>query len=133
LVMNLLVVFLIAGMVAFATVTAFREILQYKRALKGDLQYLMSKQRRNRRLLISFLLLIEALFLFLGFFVIKSGANAIALLFWLGPMFLVVAIVFLSLQDWKETRRNVDLIFKEAYLSALTKIERSKYESNSKF
>lgn len=124
--MNLLVVLLITGMGVFAIATAFRETLQYNRALKGDLEYLVSKQRRNRRLLISFLLLLEALFLFLGFFVIKSGGNAVELLFWLAPVFLVVMIVHLSLQDWKETRRDVDRIFKEAYRTALNKIENSK-------
>jgi hypothetical protein len=126
--MSLLVILLIAGMVLFAIVTAFREALQYNRALQGDLQYLVSKQRRNRRLLISFLLLLEALFLFLGFFVIPSSGNALALLFWLSPIALILIVVYLSLQDWRETRRDVDLIFKEAYRTALKKIESSKSE-----
>jgi hypothetical protein len=126
--MNLLVVPVIAGMVVFALASAFRETVQYNRALRGDLQYLISKQRRNRRLLISFLLLLEAVFLFLGFFVIKAGGNPFVLLFWLAPMFVVGVVVHLSFQDWKETRRDVDRIFKDAYSTALKRIENSKSE-----
>lgn len=126
--MNVLVPILIGGMTLFAVVTAFREIQQYRSALEGEPQYLVSKKRRNRRLLISFLLLTEALLLILGFFVLRFQAEGTSLLFWLAPMFLIAAVVHLSLQDWKETRRDVDRIFKEAYNSALKKIENSKSE-----
>jgi hypothetical protein len=125
--LNLLVPILIGGMTLFAVITAFREIREYRLAVEGEPQYLVSKQRRNRRLLISFLLLTEAFLLFLGFFVLHFQAGA-ALVFWLAPMFLIAAVVHLSLQDWKETRRDVDRIFKEAYSSALKKIENSKSE-----
>lgn len=125
--MDLLVVPIIVAMILFASVSAFREVLIYQQALKGELQYLVSKRRLTRRLLISAVLIAEAVLLSCGFFLLPPGQSASqALLFWMVPLLLIVALVYLSLQDFHETSRDIDRIFKEAKQTAAEVIEKRK-------
>jgi uncharacterized membrane protein YbhN (UPF0104 family) len=114
---------IIVGMIAFAGWSGGREVILYKKYLKGETQYLVSKRRKKRRLLISFLLVAESALLFCGFFVLKFSQPATALLFWFPPLLLIVLLVYLSVLDFRETSRDIDRIFKEASDTILKKIQ----------
>jgi len=122
--MHLFVGFVVAAMVLFAIGSAVREIGIYRRSVRGELNYLVSKQRRNRRLMVSFLLLLEAVLLFLGIFVFSLHEPLKALLYWTPPLFLIGLLVYLSILDFRETSRDVDRIFKEASETILKKVDR---------
>jgi hypothetical protein len=124
--MDSLVLLISGAMGGFAVVSAIREIRLYRRAVKGDELYLVSRRRRNRRLLISLLLIAEAAFLLIGHFLHRSEQPYQELLFWLLPLGVAVSLVHLSLQDFRETSRDIDRIFKEARKSALKTMEKKK-------
>ncbi|MCI0413468.1 hypothetical protein L0222_11815 [bacterium] len=111
--MEIIVGLLIAGMIIFAFWSAIREIRLYRNYLEGDREYLVSKQRRNRRVLISAVLILEAAFLFLGFFILTFTPFQ-ALFFWIPPLLLIVWLVHLGMKDFRETSRDIDVIFREA-------------------
>ena len=111
--MKIVVGALIAGMVLFAIGSAVREIKLYKNHLQGRGEFLVSKHRRNRRLFIAFVLLLEAAFLFCGVFLLNFTTPISALLFWIPPLFLIVFLVSLGLKDLRETSRDIDVIVRE--------------------
>src|SRR5262249_42189001 len=115
----ILVAFVIAAMVTFALFSAYREISLYRQSQREDSNYFVSRKRRNRRILISAVLLLESTFLFFGFFIIEFKQPHLALLYWLPALLLIVALVLLSLQDYRETSRDLDKIFEEASKSFL--------------
>src|SRR3990170_7559542 len=112
--MESVVGFVIAAMVLFACISAIREIVLYRRAMRGELFYLVSKPRRNRRLVISSILIIEALFLFFGFFVFRHSSPGATLVFWAPPLLLIGLLLYLSVQDFRETSRDLDQIVRES-------------------
>ena len=120
--MDAVVSFLIASVTLFAILTGAREILLYRKYLRGEINYLVSRERRNRRLVISLLLLTEAAFLFLGFFFLSFESPMLALAFWLPPLMLIGLVVYLSVQDIRETSRDIDRMFREASDSVMKKV-----------
>jgi hypothetical protein len=124
--MDALVLLIGAAMAGFAVVSAIREIRLYRRAIKGDELYLISRRRRNRRLFISLLLLVESAFLVMGHFFYRAQNANHELLYWVLPLALIILLVHLSLQDFRETSRDIDRIFKEARNTALKTIEKNK-------
>lgn len=124
--MNVLILLLVAAMGGFAIVSAIREIRLYRKALKGDELYLVSRRRRNRRLLISLLLLSEAILLAVGFFFFTAETPFQELLFWIFPLLMILILIRLSLQDFRETSRDIDRIFKEARISAMKSLKKNR-------
>jgi hypothetical protein len=120
--MNSFVAGICAAMTAFAVLTAWREIKLYKKAVKGEVQYLISQKRLKRRLLISLILVSEAGLLLFGFFFLHAASPHFELLFWIVPFCLIFLVLTLTFRDFHETRRDVDLIFREARDSALKTI-----------
>jgi hypothetical protein len=112
--MEIVVGLLIAGMIVFAVWSASREIKLYKNYLLGDPQYLVSKQRRNRRVFIAALLILEAAFLFTGVFLLSFPDPLRSLIFWAPPLVLILCLVYLGLKDFRETSRDLDVIVREA-------------------
>ena len=112
--MKIVVGLLIAGMIIFAFWSAVREIRLYRNYLEGDKEYLVSKQRRNRRVLISGVLTLEAVLLFLGFYILSFADPFQSLFFWIPPLILIVWLVYLGMKDFRETSRDIDVIFREA-------------------
>ncbi|HET6267323.1 MAG TPA: hypothetical protein VFG11_06355 [Acidobacteriota bacterium] len=121
--MNEFVAAICAAMTAFAIFTAWREIKLYRKATKGEVQYLISQKRLKRRLLISLILLGEAGFLLFGFFFLHTASPHFELLFWVVPFCLILLVLTLTFRDLHETRKDVDLIFREARDSALKMIQ----------
>jgi hypothetical protein len=72
---------IIVLMLVFASITAFREIKLYRKALAGKVQYLISKSRLARRLTVSGLLLVESIFFIIGFYVLHLSDPLKSLLF----------------------------------------------------
>ena len=124
--MNWLIGILICGLVVFSVGSAVREIRLYRRAERGEIQYLVSRQRRNRRLIVSLLLLIEAGLLHLGSFVLAFRSPHIALLYWIPALLLMMVVIALGFRDLRETRRDIDRIFHEAARSALKSVDQAK-------
>lgn len=120
---------MIGGLAVFSLGSAVREIRIYSRAERGDIQFLVSRRRRNRRLLVSGLLLIEAKLLFLGTFIYKLSRPPVALLYWTSALLLVIVVILLAFQDLRETRRDIDRILRESIKSALKKVEEAKKQS----
>jgi hypothetical protein len=112
--MEIVVGLLIAGMIVFAIWSGFREIQLYRRYLRGETQYLVSRRRRNRRVLIALVLLVESAFLFYGIYILKFTDPLQALLFWIPPLILIIALVYLGMRDFQETSRDIDVIYREA-------------------
>ena len=123
--MNWLIGVLVFCLVAFSLVSAVREFRLYRRAVRGDVQYLVSRSRRNRRMMVSAILLIEALLLFLGTFVLTFRSPHMALLYWIPALVLMMIVTALAFRDLRETRRDIDRIFHEAARSALKNADRS--------
>ena len=117
---------IIAGMVLFAMISGAREILLYRSALRGDTQFLISKRRLRRRLLVSLVLILEGALLLLGFFILAFDSPFEVLLFWALPLLLIVLLVYLSVLDFRETSRHIDRIFLEASESIRAKIKQHK-------
>lgn len=124
--MHFTIPLLIAAMILFAIFTAVRESNQYQKALKGEIEYLVSRKRRNRRMWISTILLLEAALLYFGFFRLNFMLPWQALMFWCTPIVLIGLLVHLSFLDLRETRRDIDRIYQEAYRTALSKIEKER-------
>jgi hypothetical protein len=122
--MSALILLLVGAIGGFAVISAIREIRLYRKALKRDDLYLVTRRRRNRRLLISFLLMLEAILLMVGFFFLSADTPLQELLFWLFPLLLIGILVHLSMQDFRETSRDIDRIFKEARDSAIKSLEK---------
>jgi hypothetical protein len=112
--MEIVVGLVIAGMIIFALWSAIREVRLYRNYLEGNKEYLVSKQRRNRRILIATVLILEATLLFLGFYVLSFTNPYEALFFWIPPLALIVWLVYLGMKDFRETSRDIDVIFREA-------------------
>lgn len=117
---------IIAGMLLFAVISATREILLYRSALRGNTQFLISKRRLQRRLFVSVVLILEGTLLYLGFFVLTLDSPFAALLFWTPPMLLIGLLVYLSILDYRETSRDIDRIFLEASSTIREKIKQHK-------
>ena len=111
---DVVVLLLIAGMVVFAIWSAIREIKAYRKCLKGHRQYLVSKKRRNRRVLISAVLILEAVFLSFGIFILKFKNPSEALIYWIAPTALIIWLVYLGMRDFRETSHDLDVIVREA-------------------
>jgi hypothetical protein len=112
--MEIVVGFVIPGMVLFAILSASREIRVYNSYLRGNKEYLVSKKRKNRRILIAALLILEALFLFSGFFILRFPDPVRSLTFWILPLMLIILLVYLGIRDFRETSRDLDIIVREA-------------------
>jgi hypothetical protein len=108
------ILLLIAGMIVFAVWSAIREIQAYRKYLKGDRQYLVSKKRRNRRVLIAGVLILEAALLSLGVFVLTFKNPSAALIYWVAPTVLIIWLVYLGMRDFQETSHDLDVIVREA-------------------
>jgi hypothetical protein len=115
--------FLILAIVLFSVFSGIREISVYRKARSGEPLYLVSKKRLRRRLIISGILLIVSLFLFLGFFVVSSSAPLSNLMIWVPPLILIILVVYLSIQDFRETSRDLDRILRDASEIARQKIK----------
>lgn len=124
--MNWLISMLVGGLVAFSLGSAAKEIRLYRRAVRGEIQYLVSRARRNRRLLIAAFLLVEALLLFFGTFVLSLKNPGWTLLYWTPGLLLMIVVMLLAFQDFRETRRDMDRIFREAVQSAIKNVEKAK-------
>ncbi|HMD79791.1 MAG TPA: hypothetical protein VKE92_00700 [Anaerolineales bacterium] len=111
--MQIVVALVIAGMTVFAVWSAFREIKLYRNYLHGNPEYLISRRRRNRRLIIAGLLILEAGFLFAGIFILSFSDPLKALTFWISPLLLIIWLVYLGLNDFRETSRDIDMIIRE--------------------
>ena len=112
--MGIVVGALISGMILFAVWSAIREVRAYRKYLKGDPQYLVSKKRRNRRVLISTLLILEASFLFLGIYVLRFENPYQSLIYWIIPTGIIIWLVILGMKDFQETSHDLDVIVREA-------------------
>jgi membrane protein required for beta-lactamase induction len=119
---------IIVLMLVFASITAFREIKLYRKALAGKVQYLVSKSRLARRLTVSGLLFVESIFFVIGFYVLNLSDPLQSLLFWMPALILILLVVYLGMKDFRETRRDIDKILLEAAHSAV----RKKKEGNMK-
>jgi hypothetical protein len=114
-------------MLGFALYTAYREIALYRKALQGEVRFLVSKSRLFRRLGISGLLIIESALLLIGHFLLKLTPTQ-ALLFWVPALILILVVIYLAMRDFRETRRDIDKIFLEAAHSAVKKAAEVKRE-----
>jgi nitrate/nitrite transporter NarK len=112
-------------MLGFALFTAYREVVLYRKALKGEIRFLVSKSRLFRRLGISGLLILESVFLVIGHFALKLTPTQ-ALFFWVPALILILAVIYLAMRDFRETRRDIDKIFLEAARSAIKKAAKEK-------
>lgn len=110
---------IIVLMLIFASVTAFREIKLYRKALTGNVQYLISKSRLARRLTVSGLLFVESIFFIIGFYVLNFSEPLQSLLFWTPALILILLVVYLGMRDFRETRRDIDKILLEAAHTAV--------------
>ena len=124
--MNWLLVSIIIGLFAFSIGSAIREVLMYRRAVRGEVHYLVSRPRLHRRLLISLLLFAEAALLFAGSFVLSFDQAGASLLFWCIALVVMMPVFYLALLDMRETRRDIDRIFHEAIKSALKNVQDAK-------
>jgi membrane protein required for beta-lactamase induction len=110
---------IIVLMLAFAVMTAVREIALYRKALAGKVQFLISKSRLARRLTVSGLLFVESIFFIIGFFVLNLSDPFQSLLFWTPALILILLVVYLGMKDFRETRRDIDKILLEAARSSI--------------
>jgi hypothetical protein len=110
---KLIVALLIAGMILFAVFSAAREIKAYRKYLGGEKEYLVSKKRRNRRILIAAVLIAEAILLFLGIFALEFQTPMQMLIYWIVPTLLILWLVYLGMQDFRETSHDLDVIVRE--------------------
>jgi hypothetical protein len=101
-------------MIAFAVWSGIREIKVYRKYLSGQKEYLVSKKRRNRRVLIAIVLIAEAVLLFLGIYVLAFEKPFQMLVYWIAPTLLIVYLVYLGMQDFRETSRDLDVIVRES-------------------
>jgi hypothetical protein len=111
--MNWLVGLIAVCMTAFAVVSAIREIQLYRKALRGEVRYLVSRKRLVRRMLISVILLVETGLLVFGFFFLAAKSSGVELLYWMAPLVLVFVLFSLTIRDLHDTRRDVERIFLE--------------------
>lgn len=118
-------------MLIFAVVSGAREIVVYRKALRGEVEYLVSKKRLKRRLLISAILTIESVLLFTGFFLLGPRSPEIELLYWLPALALILFLISLTMRDFQETRQDIDRIFREARDSARKTIHHRDTETPS--
>lgn len=112
---------IIVLMLVFASVTAFREIKLYRKALTGNIQYLISKSRLARRLTVSGLLFVESIFFVIGFYFLNLSDPLHSLLFWTPALILILLVVYLGMRDFRETRRDIDKILLEAARTSVAK------------
>ena len=115
---------IIVLMLVFASITAFREIKLYRKALAGKVQYLISKSRLARRLTVSGLLFVESIFLVIGFYFLHLSDPLQSLLFWTPALILILLVVYLGMKDFRETRRDIDRILVEAVRSSIQKAKK---------
>ncbi len=117
---------IITLMFAFAIITAAREVVLYRKALKGEVQFLISKSRLSRRLVVSGLLTLESVFFTIGFFILDLTNPIQSLLFWTPALLLILLVVYLAMRDFRATRRDIDKILLEAARSAIQKTQTEK-------
>jgi uncharacterized membrane protein YjfL (UPF0719 family) len=115
---------IIVLMLVFASITAFREIKLYRKALAGKVQYLISKSRLARRLTVSGLLFVESIFFVIGFYVLHLSDPLHSLLFWTPALILILLVVYLGMKDFRQTRRDIDKILVEAARSSIQKAKK---------
>lgn len=121
--MHLFAGILILAIIAFSVYSGLREISVYNRARKGQRLFLVSRKRLQRRLIISAMLLIVSFFLLLGFFVATPITPGETLAIWIPPLLLVLIVVYLSIQDFRETSKDLDRILRDATDAAREKIK----------
>ncbi|HSE40533.1 MAG TPA: hypothetical protein VLH08_07170 [Acidobacteriota bacterium] len=124
----ILVSCIVLMMLGFALYTAIHEISLYRKALKGEIQFLVSKSRLLRRLIVSALLILESAFVVLGYYVLKLTPLQ-SLLFWSPALLLILIVVYLAMRDYRETRRDIDRILLEATHAAIAKAAQAKREA----
>jgi hypothetical protein len=124
----ILVSCIVLMMLGFAVYSAVREISLYRKALKGEIQFLISKSRLSRRLIVSALLILESAFVVLGYYVLKLTPMQ-SLLFWSPALLLILVVVYLAMRDYRETRRDIDRILLEATHAAIAKAAQAKREA----
>lgn len=115
---------IIGLMLVFASITAFREIKLYRKALAGKVQYLISKSRLARRLTVSGLLFVESIYFIIGFYLLDLSDPFQSLLFWTPALILILLVVYLGMRDFRETRRDIDKILLEAARSSIQKTKK---------
>jgi uncharacterized membrane protein len=121
--MHVFAVLLILGIVGFSLFSGLREISVYRRARRGEPLLLVSRARLRRRIFISALLLIVSVFLFAGFFLVSSRQPFVNLAIWIPPLLLIGVVIYLSIQDFRETSKDLDRILRDASETASKKIK----------
>ena len=121
--MHLFSGFVIFAIVSFSLFSGFREISVYRKARRGEPLLLVSRIRLRRRLMISGLLLIISCFLFVGFFLLSSAAPLLNLVIWIPPLILISLVVYLGIQDFRETSKDLDRILRDSTDIARKKIK----------
>jgi len=121
--MHLFSGFVIFAIVSFSLFSGFREISVYRKARRGEPLLLVSRIRLRRRLMISGLLLIISCFLFVGFFLLSSAAPLLNLAIWIPPLILISLVVYLGIQDFRETSKDLDRILRDSTDIARKKIK----------
>jgi RsiW-degrading membrane proteinase PrsW (M82 family) len=127
----ILVSCIVLVMLGFALYSAIREISLYRKALKGEVQFLISKSRLQRRLIVSGLLIIESALLVMGYFVLKLSPSQ-SLLFWVFALVLIFLVIFLAMRDFLQTRKDIDKIFLESAHAAIVTAAKAKQEAEKK-
>jgi hypothetical protein len=124
----ILVSCIVLVMLGFAFYTAIREISLYRKALKGEIHFLISKSRLKRRLIVSALLVVESALLVMGYFVLKLSPGQ-SLLFWIFALILIFLVIFLAMRDFHQTRKDIDKIFLESAHAAIVTAAKAKREA----
>ena len=121
--MHLFAAFVILAIISFSCFSAIREISVYRKARRGEPLLLVSRIRLRRRLVISALLLVVSGFLFAGFFLLSSASPLANLAIWIPPLVLIFVVVYLGIQDFRETSKDLDRILRDASDIARNKIK----------
>jgi len=121
--MHFFAALVILAVVGFSIFSAIRETVVYRKARRGEPLLLVSRIRLRRRLIISSLLLIISSFLFVGFFLVSSTKPLPNLAVWIPPLILIFVVVYLGIQDFRETSKDLDRILRDASDIARKKIK----------
>src|SRR5207249_5360305 len=111
--MHLFAGFVIFAIVSFSLFSGIREISVYRKARRGEPLLLVSRIRLRRRLIISALLLVISCFLFAGFFILSSTTPLSNLAIWIPPLILILVVVYLGIQDFRVTSKDLDRILRD--------------------
>ena len=121
--MHFFAAFVILAIISFSCFSAIREISVYRKARRGEPLLLVSRIRLRRRLVISALLLVVSSFLCAGFFLLSSASPLANLAIWIPPLVLIFVVVYLGIQDFRETSKDLDRILRDASEIARKKIK----------